>query len=68
MRFTPREPGPARFDVFNLLGKKLYTESINTSPGENTIQFDGKDLESGIYLFSVHDSMGTSTGRIIKSN
>lgn len=68
VNFTQRDRGPVTFEVFNLLGERLHSESILTEAGENTIHYFGRDLDYGVYLFSIRDDRGVSTGRIIKSN
>jgi len=53
--------------IYNMLGILVYEESETNGPGENSFQFDGRDLEPGAYLYKVSNGKKSITGRLIKS-
>ncbi len=56
------------FELFNLLGEKVHMEEFITNAGENHFIYDGSDLPSGIYIYSISGEQQRLTRRIIKSN
>lgn len=53
--------------VYNILGVRVHQEFEVVAPGEHNFGFDGRNLEPGIYLFSVASSEAYFTGKFIKS-
>ena len=52
------------FEVVDMFGKSVYTESISTNVGLNTYQFSHA-LSSGIYLYSINNGNETISKRMI---
>jgi len=56
-------------NVFTMTGNSVYTETINTRPGENKFMFNGQDLSSGMYFYTLTDSRNNTISRkMVKSN
>lgn len=55
------------FKVYNLLGKQIYDQKVNAVTGENTIRFNGADLNSGVYMYSIGKGNDIITNRIVVS-
>lgn len=55
-------PGEFNFEVFNILGKRVHTRVVRMAVGENQIVFDGSELPSGSYFYS----LGNVNGRIAR--
>ncbi len=53
--------------VYNILGVRVHQEFEIAAPGEHNFGFDGRNLEPGIYLYSVSSSDAYFTGKLIKS-
>lgn len=53
--------------VYNILGVRVHQESDIVAPGEHHFAFDGRNLEPGIYLYSIASSDAWFTGKLIKS-
>ncbi len=53
-------PGEFNFEVFNILGKRVHAREVRMAVGENQIVFDGSELPSGSYFYSI----GNVNGRI----
>lgn len=65
MQFTLAESAVVSFSVVNVLGELVHTQGLGTlSEGANQIQFNGSDLESGIYFFNITIGDNTITKRI----
>lgn len=47
--------GDFDFRVTSLLGQEVYRQNVNIVQGENVIEFDGSQLPSGIYVYSLTD-------------
>ena len=56
----------AQLCVYNLLGKLVYEEKLMLSPGRNSFDFNGLNLRTGAYLYSVSTALGVFTDRLIK--
>jgi hypothetical protein len=53
------------FVVTNLVGAKVYEKKVNAKRGNNTVNFDASELESGIYLYSIEASGKKFTKRMV---
>jgi hypothetical protein len=50
--FTLSEPGPAKIEIFDAIGRKVASVTYNTRPaGSYTYQFDASALSSGMYMY-----------------
>lgn len=65
--FNVAKPGEITFEIFDLLGTIIHSETIEAHLGENRLKFDGTKLKAGIYFYSISDSRSTITRRIIKT-
>ncbi len=65
INFTSKVSTDAEFKVYNLLGKMIYSETINVLNGDNTVQFNGSDLNSGVYMYSIGKGNDIVTNRIV---
>ena len=52
--------------IYNTSGQLVITEKQQASAGQNTWQFNGKDLESGVYFCTLRSSKGTIKRLILK--
>jgi hypothetical protein len=64
--YTPSEER-VELCVYNILGLRVHQESEMVPPGEHHFAFDGRNLEPGIYLYSVASRDAWFTGKLIKS-
>jgi len=64
--FSPSEER-VELCVYNILGVRVHQETEIVAPGEHHFAFDGRNLEPGIYLYSVASSDAWFTGKLIKS-
>jgi Secretion system C-terminal sorting domain len=53
--------GQYQFDVFNLLGQRVYNEPIQLVPGTNQFTFDAGDMPNGTYFYSLGNAQGRAT-------
>jgi hypothetical protein len=52
------------FDVFDMLGREMYSDKINAESGVNIITYTSK-LESGTYFYSISNGKNRITKRMI---
>lgn len=45
-----------KLQVSDMIGKVVYNEALRTTSGENYFNFDGSNLSSGVYIYSVINS------------
>lgn len=70
IRYTLREAGPARIEVFDLAGRLVRTlVSEDAAAGEHEVEWDGRDaagsrVASGIYLYRFRAGTVVETQRI----
>jgi len=60
------QTGAFRFEVFDLLGNRLHTETVNLFEGTNQFTYDGSRLPSGTYLYTIGNTSGRSVRRMVK--
>jgi hypothetical protein len=65
--FTVPSKSNIGFRVYNLLGKEVYNNVFEASAGRNTISFDAKELNVGVYMYSLTLGATTLTKRMIIS-
>lgn len=51
--FNMKSSGIAEIAVFNILGKKVFDKTLYGYGGENQFVFNGSNLESGVYFYSL---------------
>jgi hypothetical protein len=56
----------AELKVYNLLGKLVYQENKEMPPGRNSFDFNGMNINSGAYIYTVSTASKLVTGRIVK--
>ena len=55
----------ADFEIFNIIGKKVFTEPVSLKAGENTISHSTRSLAAGVYIFTLKNESRTLTGRFV---
>jgi len=60
-----KESGEFDFKVYNLIGKLLHQRDISLSTGTNSIQFDGSQLHSGLYFYTLGRGKDVITKRMV---
>ncbi|KAA3637864.1 MAG: T9SS C-terminal target domain-containing protein [Calditrichaeota bacterium] len=53
IEFSLPQKSEYTFEVFNLLGQKVFEETQHVSAGVHKIVWDGSDLSSGVYLYKL---------------
>jgi len=62
---TSREQGDFELKVFDMLGKVVRREKLNVRFGENIIDFDGRDLSNGLYVYTISNAQGGVSGKMV---
>ncbi len=52
------------FNVFSILGSKVHSAKIDAERGVNNIKFDGSQLSSGLYIYTLTDGNTTLTRKM----
>jgi len=65
IRFDVPISGDIIFTVYDVLGKLIYSLNENKSSGTYEITFDGNDLASGIYYYSLNAAGTTKVKKMI---
>lgn len=61
-------PQTVKLRVYNMVGGEVYSENLNTNAGENYFNFNGSDLNDGVYFYSIMDeNKRVITEKFIKS-
>jgi len=55
------------FRVVNMLGKVIYSEQIYLFSGENNISFDGSQLPTGVYFYSIGKNENYTSKKMVIS-
>ena len=68
IEFVTGKNGQVDFKVMNLLGEVIHSEVISAVPGTNKIEFNGKNLTHGIYVYSLSNGESIVSKRMIKNS
>ena len=60
------QTGPFQFEVFDLLGNRLHSQTVHLFEGDNQFTFDASNLPAGTYLYTLGDKTGKSVRRMVK--
>lgn len=61
-----KQSGNFQLEIFDLLGHPVQSEKVALTAGMNQISYDGHDLVTGIYFFSVSGQGIRSVHRLVK--
>lgn len=61
-----KQSGNFQLEIFDFLGHPVHSEKVALTAGMNQISYDGHDLISGIYFFSVSGQGIRSVQRLVK--
>lgn len=60
------EAGNHTFEVYNMAGQQVHTESRHLAPGPQTIVWDGQQVPQGVYFYKIHAQSGLASGKLVK--
>jgi len=60
-----KQSGEFEFNVYNILGKLLHNRRVVLSAGKNVIQYNGSQLHSGMYFYSIGQGNEVVTRRMV---
>lgn len=62
-----RADGLFQFEVFDLLGQRVYAENVRLVQGANRFTFDAGDLAAGSYFYAIGNREGRTTKMLVVS-
>jgi hypothetical protein len=65
---TLSRPDDVNLKIVNLIGKKVFSKTYSLPRGKTNIPVDLKELQPGIYLYTVSNSLNSIAKRMIISN
>ncbi|MCK4578912.1 MAG: T9SS type A sorting domain-containing protein, partial [Candidatus Marinimicrobia bacterium] len=63
--YKTEEPGPARMQIHDMLGRQIYDDQALALPGINRFEFNGSHLSSGTYFYSLKIQYATATRKMM---
>jgi len=66
LKYTSDSMDKVHFKLMNLNGQVIFSKSIQSTTGTNTVSMRIGELPSGIYLTSISDGVNSLTGKIIQ--
>ena len=64
--FISPDSSETELHIFNLLGREVYYERVQSVPGANFFDFAGQDLPAGNYFYSISNQEDRLSGRFIR--
>lgn len=61
---APYNMAGVEFNVYSILGSRVRTEKFDAERGINTIKFDGSQLSSGLYIYTLSDGNTSLTRKM----
>ncbi len=65
IKFSAPTAGNVDFTVFDMIGKRVYSEKIQAQAKTNSINFNAEKLTSGTYFYSMSNGTKTITKKMI---
>ena len=65
LKYNSDSMDKVHFKLMNLNGQLIFSKSIQSTTGTNTVSMSIGELPSGIYLTSISDGVNSLTGKII---
>lgn len=65
INFSAIKSGKVDFKVYNILGKLVYSETLNALPGENSYLFKNTMLNEGVYIYTLNNGTSTLSRRMV---
>lgn len=65
IEFSLSKAAPVKVKVFNLVGEELWRRGVQGKAGVNRVNFEGVNLENGIYIYHVESAGTKFTGRMM---
>jgi len=63
-----KTPQTVSLRIYNMIGGEVYSEDLNTNAGENYFNFNGNNLNDGVYFYAITDeNKRVITEKFIKS-
>lgn len=63
--FTVPSPANVEFEVYSIIGAKVFSSTFSAKTGLNDLEFDASNLDAGIYFYSVTKEDVTLTKRML---
>lgn len=60
------QTGIFQFNVYNMLGKRMHSRTIQLYEGQNQFSFDGANLPPGTYIYTIGNPGSQSIRRLVK--
>ncbi|MGB0917120.1 MAG: T9SS type A sorting domain-containing protein [Flavobacteriales bacterium] len=61
---APHDMTGLEFNVYSILGSKVHTAKLDAERGVNNIEFNGSQLSSGLYIYTLSDGVNTLTRKM----
>ena len=68
IEFYSRDTGPVTFEVYSLLGEKVYEDLYQAYSGDNILTFDGQALPTGFYSYVLRFENRQASGIMIRTD
>ncbi len=61
---APQDMAGLEFNVYSILGSKVHTQKFDAERGVNNIEYNGSQLSSGLYIYTLSDGVTTLTRKM----
>jgi hypothetical protein len=68
IEYFSEKAGPVTFEVYSLLGERMYTEQLNAVRGENSLVYNGLRLPEGSYFYLLRNGSYQTTGIMVRAD
>jgi hypothetical protein len=58
--------GNHTFEVYNMAGQRVHSESRYFTPGAQTIVWEGGEVPKGVYFYKINSQSGVASGKLVK--
>ena len=61
---APQDMTGLEFNVYSILGSRVHSSKIDAERGVNNIEYNGSQLSSGLYIYTLSDGVNTLTRKM----
>jgi hypothetical protein len=65
IEFNSKNASEIQFRLYDMIGKEVYFENINSTVGMNSFKFNASNLPAGTYVYTINDGVSMAKSKIV---
>jgi len=68
IEYYAEKAGPVEFEIYNMMGKLLYSDKLKAIKGDNMLYYNGQSLPAGTYFYRLESENYQASGIMVRMN